>query len=341
MSIKDPFRALAAKLNYADSPTLPALMALLVTPQEAEWMLALPATPAGLADQFGQSEAQVAEALHDLYMRGLVIVRKNALDGPVYAFPDVGQLMDHVLFDARHDALGDRFFDLWRDFYNKEFVRGQPPGRDWGFRVIPVETAIEPASYVLPYEQVSQLILSARRIAVQSCPCRKRERRCDNPIEMCISLNELADYIMYRGLGRELTAEEGLALLCEAEERGLIHEVDNVDRAHVICNCCPCCCILFRGVVHHGLRSAIVKSRFRAQVDADLCTDCGACVEQCHFGALASVEGVVVVDPAECYGCGLCASVCPVEAIALTEARELAHIPRAQSDAPAFVIPQQ
>jgi hypothetical protein len=119
--------------------------------------------------------------------------------------------------------LGEHFFDLWRDLYNEEFVHGQPQESDWGFRVIPVETAIEPASFVLPHEQVSGIIRSARRIAVQSCPCRKRERRCDNPIEMCISLNELADYIMYRGLGRDFTADEALALLHGAEEWGLIH----------------------------------------------------------------------------------------------------------------------
>jgi Fe-S-cluster-containing hydrogenase component 2 len=47
------------------------------------------------------------------------------------------------------------------------------------------------------------------------------------------------------------------------------------------------------------------------------------------------------VDPSECYGCGLCASVCPYDAIVLSEAREPAHIPHAQSDAPGFVIPRQ
>lgn len=334
------FRALAARLDYPDSPTLPDALAMIVTSEEAEWLLALPATPASLATRTGQPEPRIAGALHDLYMRGLVLIRETTPDGPVYFFPGVGQLMDHVLFDGRYDALGERFFDLWRDFYNNEFVHGMPQDSDWGFRVIPVEKTIESTSFVLPYEQTSGLIRSARRIAVQSCPCRKRERRCDNPIEMCVSLNDLADYVLYRDLGRELTADEALALLREAEERGLIHEVDNIDQAHVICNCCPCCCVLFRGVVHHGLRSAIVKSRFRAQVDPDLCTDCGVCLERCHFGALAPADGVVTVDPAECYGCGLCASACPFEAITLMEVREPSHIPQAESNRPMLVIPK-
>jgi electron transport complex protein RnfB len=335
----NPFRALSAKLDYGHSPTLPVLLAMLVTPEEARWLLALPATPARLAARTDLSEAQASEVLHDLYMRGLVFVWKTTPDGPVYQVPGVGQLMDHILFDARYDALGEGFFDLWRDFYNNEFVHGQPQESDWGFRVVPVERAIAQASFVLPCEQVSELVRSARRIAVQSCPCRKRERRCDNPIDMCISLNELADYVLYRGLGRELAAAEALALLREAEERGLIHQVDNVDRARVICNCCPCCCVLLRSVVHHGLRSAIVKSRFRAQIDPLLCANCGACLERCHYGALASANGIVTVNPDECYGCGLCVAACPVEAIALVEVRQPAHIPRAESDRPAFVIP--
>ena len=339
MTTDDPFRALAAKLDYSHSTRLAEVLAMLATPEEAEWLLALPATPACLAARFDQPEAQMAAALHDLYMRGLVFVWETAPDGPVYKVPGVGQLMDHILFDGRYDALGERFFDLWRDLYNLEFVHAQPQDADWGFRIVPVEAAIEQTSFVLPFERASELVRSAQRIAVQSCPCRKRERRCDNPIEMCISLNELADYIMYRGLGRELTADEALALLREAEERGLIHQVDNIDRARVICNCCPCCCVLFRSVVHHGLRSAIVKSRFRAQVDATLCTDCGACLARCHFGALTSADGIVTVDPDECYGCGLCVSACPCEAITLTETREPDHIPRAESDAPTFVIP--
>jgi len=340
VTVNDPFRALAANLHYPDSPTLPTLLKTLVTPEEAEWLLALPATPADLAARVGRPEAQITEALQDLYMRGLVFVRDSAPDGLVYRVPEAGQLMDYILFDGRYDKLGERFLDLWRDFYNNEFVHGQPQKSDWGFRVIPVEATIDRASFVVPGEQITEIVRSARRIVVQSCPCRKRERQCDNPIELCISLNELADYILHRGLGRELTVDEALALLHQAEELGLIHQVDNVDRASVICNCCPCCCVLLRSVVHYGVRSAIVKSRFRAQVDPDLCTDCGICLERCHFGALVSAGGVMTVDPAECFGCGLCASACPCEAITLTEVREPSHIPQAESDEPTLLIPK-
>ena len=114
MTTDDPFRALAARLEYPNSSTLSEVLAMLVTLEEAEWLLVLPATPASLATRVDRPEEQIADALHDLYMRGLVFIWETAPDGPVYQVPGIGQLMDHILFDNRYDALGVRFFDLWR-----------------------------------------------------------------------------------------------------------------------------------------------------------------------------------------------------------------------------------
>ncbi|MFP4057782.1 MAG: ATP-binding protein [Candidatus Brocadiia bacterium] len=53
------------------------------------------------------------------------------------------------------------------------------------------------------------------------------------------------------------------------------------------------------------------------RIDAAACTGCGACVEACVFGALATEDDVAALDPVVCEGCGLCARVCPAEAIAM------------------------
>jgi len=81
MNTDDPFRALADRLNYPNSSTLPALMAMLVTPEEAEWLLALPATPPGLAARVGRPESDIVGALHDLYMRGLIFMAVRGFVG--------------------------------------------------------------------------------------------------------------------------------------------------------------------------------------------------------------------------------------------------------------------
>ncbi len=51
------------------------------------------------------------------------------------------------------------------------------------------------------------------------------------------------------------------------------------------------------------------------KVDEAECTYCGACSEFCQYGAIASLEKVILVFPELCHGCGGCSMVCPLEAI--------------------------
>jgi electron transfer flavoprotein alpha subunit len=52
------------------------------------------------------------------------------------------------------------------------------------------------------------------------------------------------------------------------------------------------------------------------QIDANRCTQCGACLEACPFGALRLEGGTAVADMDRCTLCGACVTACPVEAIA-------------------------
>ena len=46
--------------------------------------------------------------------------------------------------------------------------------------------------------------------------------------------------------------------------------------------------------------------------DADKCTDCGLCYENCRFNA---INEDFSINPIKCEGCSVCAEVCPVDAI--------------------------
>lgn len=52
-------------------------------------------------------------------------------------------------------------------------------------------------------------------------------------------------------------------------------------------------------------------------VDADLCTACGICTDECPSGALDLEDTAVLARPDDCTECGSCADSCPNGAIEL------------------------
>ena len=50
----------------------------------------------------------------------------------------------------------------------------------------------------------------------------------------------------------------------------------------------------------------------KARIDADLCTECGECIEPCPQDA---IDETYVVKEYRCIGCGECGKVCPVDAV--------------------------
>ncbi len=326
MTSPSVFARLSAAFGFEQSEVLPKILARLMSEAEAETMLRLPGTPPSLAGKMSRPLDEVAAELHDLFLRGLVFIGKSTSDGPHYQLTDAGRFMDSVLFDPRSERFGQPYLELWKQFAHEELwpATGNVP---WNFRVLPVGEAVPSGSRVMPHEEAAQIISRARRIAVQQCPCRKRERNCDNPLETCLSLDELADYVLYRQAGREIGVDEALAILGRCAELGLVHQTVNTDRIDVICNCCGCCCGILTPLLTYGMHEVTAKSRFRATVDLELCIDCLECVERCLFGALQEADGRLKTLPGSCFGCGQCVTRCPAGAITLAEVREPDHIP--------------
>lgn len=59
----------------------------------------------------------------------------------------------------------------------------------------------------------------------------------------------------------------------------------------------------------------------KAEINTELCTNCGACIEHCRFNAISDEDDSYKVKLFDCEGCGLCEYVCPVGAITLQPAK--------------------
>ena len=160
-------------------------------------------------------------------------------------------------------------------------------------RVIPVEEAINGDSHAADYEEVSSYIEKAWRLCVSDCTCRRSRRLMGEGCghleqDMCIQLDEGADYFIRTGVGREITKEEAYEILKRAEENGLVHEIQNLDgegKTVAICNCCTCSCFSLR-VGKYYMSPDFNRSNYVSRVDVDKCTACGQCVENCQVNAL-------------------------------------------------------
>ncbi len=80
------------------------------------------------------------------------------------------------------------------------------------------------------------------------------------------------------------------------------------------------------------------------QIDEQLCTGCGTCVNVCPKGAISLQGGVATLTVERCDNCGACADACTQGAILLVERVEpgsqmLMTRPTAQPSVPAATMP--
>jgi ferredoxin len=198
-------------------------------------------------------------------------------------------------------------------------------------RVIPVEQSIQVDIEVLPYERVSELVDGARSWGVRECICRKQKaligEGCEHERFNCINLAPVEGAFVSMPYVRTIDRDEAVRILRQTEDEGLVHCVYNQQNdLYYVCNCCPCCCGIMRGLVEFGQQHALATSDFWAIVDGDACTGCEACLERCHFHALRVDQGSCTVDLSRCMGCGLCASVCPSDALHLQRRAAAAQV---------------
>ncbi len=319
----DIFRKLTGKIGLGASERITKLWAMLCDADEAALVTALPGTLDTLAAKTGKSPDATAASLKTLYHKGVVFERVK--DGvTTYNAPrNFIQFHDATILWPEAPV---EYLDLWKEFIDEEYPSFIKMMDDAGMgpfmRIIPINRAIKGGSTVLPHEAAANMIGEASLVALAGCACRKAQRECDAPLDVCLQLNRGAEYVIKRGTGHQISKEEALDVLDRAEKAGLVHLTENrPGLGNVLCNCCPCCCMALKPLLTGGVRAFAVPSRFLATVDPAACTGCGLCMPRCHAGAVSDADTSAKVDPLRCIGCGLCASVCPADAITLAEVR--------------------
>ena len=173
-----------------------------------------------------------------------------------------------------------------------EFV--PPGGAGIGMHVIPVEAAIPAETQSLPIEHISHWLEKYEgQIGVGICSCRRQqtirgEGSGDTESYWCIGLGDFADFCRETGMGHDITKEEALQILKDAEARGYVHQhtnIDGEDKIWGLCNCAVGVCNALRTSQLFNTPN-LSASAYTADVDAEKCVACGKCVETCPAGAV-------------------------------------------------------
>jgi len=311
---------------------------------EAEVALALPTKviplqPVGVDDIIGKinlPREELIKILEGLVKRSLLYVGKTKEGARGYALLQRGFGFPQTFhWKGKKTPYAEKMAEMVGNYYRQKVTdEVYKTAKTKEYRYIPVKEAIEVTPQgVYDYEMMESVIKQAKVIAVAHCPCRFRAqlvgKGCDHLMEVCLKFDDIAEYIIGRGLGREVTKSEALEIVKKSEEDGLVHFVDNAqgDVKHN-CNCCGCCCWNLGPIKRRKIpRDFIIATYFIAEIDEETCNGCGNCVDICPVNAITIQDGLAVVDKEWCVGCGLCRTKCPLEATKLVRRQDVNVVP--------------
>ncbi len=336
MASNEHIRKLAEMNNKGESKAMLNILERALTDDEAGFILNLPASVKEVATRLGMSQKEVEDKILDLARRGLLVRSRKG-----YRYPrDLGTLHDNILSSAPQ-YIPEGIEKLWMKLYE-----GEQWWREIGetlasyglfiMRVIPAEKSLKAEINLLPCESMTKIIEENHNlISVRNCCCRVGAKKCHYPLDVCMQFKGRAEYDIYRGSGRKVSADEAVSVALKAIGSGLVPTVTNIsviENLEFICFCCGCCCVVLDPLSRiQKTFDVIAPSRFEAKINPEKCNGCRHCVPRCQFGAIemkpVAGEMKAVIDPDKCAGCGVCELSCVPGAISMEEIRPPEFIP--------------
>ncbi|MCX6013552.1 MAG: hypothetical protein NTV30_09155, partial [Chloroflexi bacterium] len=208
-------------------------------------------------------------------------------------------------------------------------------------------------------------------IALAPCSCRRRVSgggmTCKRTrSQVCLNFNKAAEGVIFR-YGREISKEEALAVIRQANHDGLVHSYSaaQVIKGTLLCACCDCCCHHWAGLWQWGFTPKYRwdKSRWEVAINTGACDACEKvaggpkCINTCQFNAIEMKQPKDYTDPVrediaeivkqgkkiqkqkahvdteKCWGCLSCALVCEPKAVVAKCARPVDWVPKGTDSA--------
>ncbi len=342
------------------------------TLDEALILLAMPGTMEELIEATGLDKEYVEDRVAWFDLTGVCIPRKRDRGKVYYFHEDPIAIKDTMSYnwmytDYEKTPEMERFMyywdvwdstdqvdDMWED-RDKEFRKSQQSGkREFEtnqIRVIPLPDTVKDGTELDPIEDFDEIVKGAPAVVINECCCNwiryhetgqaghdvmsqnPKTGEPDNTVCMHVSPNGELDYLIERGLGTVLSAEEAMEKGREIAQRGLVMTANGgYPVVGQVCCCDSRGCAICRPVWEHNLHS-FWESRFCADVEYEKCVGCGNCLKRCPFGIITMVKDMEahdqgkmkakpVIDPNKCVGCGACVYGCPTKAIGLVCVRD-------------------
>ena len=322
-------------MGYPEKEELLEILKENFTPLEAEVALAIPTkvipfepvSVTEIGSHVKMDRERLDQILSNLAQRGLLFSKKMKDGSRGYALQQFGYGFPQTFFWKGVDTPNAKKMAELIVKYSKRDQLYEAYGKTETkpLRYIPASRSIDPEKHaVFPFEMMEEIIRKVEVIALVHCPCRATanlvgKKRCDHSLENCIKYDELAEYLIEKGIGKEITKQEALEVIRKSEEEGLVHLVDNArEGIKHTCNCCGCCCWSVGTIRRKRIpRDVLMATYFLRETDRERCIGCGQCVEICPVQVIKMEGDFPVIDKGWCIGCGVCAVPCPSSAVKL------------------------
>jgi electron transport complex protein RnfB len=330
-----------------------------------------PETAAAIANRVGLDVAGVTATLESLVPRRLVRLDSPGFSAPGLAPTSTGEKRYRLgpflvgWYEAMMRLQDKEFAALFEQFVIEgggERIFAPRPGV---LGVVPVRGSLEPEHIARePHLDIDAHFQRHERFLVIPCVCKRemvllRGKSCRKPMKRCgfVGLppqTPLGETVLDR--------EDASKLLTRLERMGHVHLAFygftmSAESPQFVgtCNCCSCCCGVFHGQKLSGTAEAAQKSNYRAVIDPEPCTACGACILRCPVDAISegpprpkpgviaggfagamaeTIPGASIVNRDRCIGCGVCVIGCQAVAIRMepVSEQEWFHVPNSMAE---------